>query len=110
MVQDNNNNDVDAKPRSMLPLSQRYNVHTIKQHRVTVFCAGCDADVNGMWELGTLLNAWEKVTGSRYMQVDPTPRLKLEALALGDSTAANKGTALEGWYVNTLHPACVPSP
>lgn len=100
MVQDDIANDGDGKHLTSNRLTpQRYDLIKVRQHTVDVFCAGCDGGGSGMWELGSLVNAWEKVTGSRYMQLhDDNRKLKQDTIIMGESIAANKGTALEGWY------------
>lgn len=83
--------------------SERYAVAKVEEHTIDVFCKSCNSNDSGMWHLGQLINAWEKVTGSRYMQVDASRKLKPDTITLGDSIAANKGTALEAWYAKAFH-------
>jgi len=97
------NNIVNGKRYYVHMPSERYVVAKVEEYTIDVFCASCDSNDSGMWHLGQLVNAWEKVTGSRYMQVDASRKLKTDAITLGDSIAANKGTALEAWYGNAFY-------
>jgi len=102
MVQVNNSDVANGTQPVAHSASQLYDANKLKQYAIDVFCSGCKGDVTGLWELGSLVNAWKKVTGSRYMQFDTGRQLKPDAIILGDSIAANKGTALEGWYDSDL--------
>lgn len=91
-------NGHSSKSRDILPeIAQQYDADLLKRHTVDIFCASCAHDDDDVWQLGNaLVNAWEKVTGSRHMNC-----LKYKVddknISFGDSLSALKGTALEGW-------------
>jgi len=78
---------------------EQYDPVKIKSFTVDTFCASCGpySDKGGEpWSLGSITNAFAKVTGSRYMPI-ASPKLDQTKVILGSQLAANNGTALEGW-------------
>lgn len=78
--------------------SAQYDAAKLKKFEVVAYCASCaHDDDDDVWLLGTLVNAWEKVTGTRFMQCASSYKVDDKRISLGDSLSALKGTALEGW-------------
>ena len=80
-------------------VAEQYDQTKIKSFTVNTFCASCGPTSDKgdePWRLGTITNAFEKVTGSRYMPI-ASPKLDDTKVSLGGQLAANNGTALEGW-------------
>jgi hypothetical protein len=77
--------------------SGKYDIEKVKAHAVDVYCKSCKEETGPQWKFGTLINAWEKVTGSRFAQIIPHCRIDDTTTKLGDRVNANAGTSLEGW-------------
>jgi hypothetical protein len=81
----------------MTTTDEKYDLEKVKIHTVDVYCRTCRNSDGPQWKFGTLLNAWEKVTGSRFSQCDPNFRIDDTTTKLGERVGANAGTTLEGW-------------
>jgi len=78
---------------------EQYDQLKINPCIVNTFCASCGPysdKGDEPWSLGQLINAFAKVTGSRYMPII-SQKLDKTKVSLGSQLAANNGTALEGW-------------